>query len=233
MGLYCGAKLGYHYLRINIFQGWSLAHGHLELVHNGGRVDFHFDRPACYTSEPSLIFFALRTALVAATITMLDVTSVNSTDVGSTETATNLLNDRINLIAATTLLGVTYGIMSALFCMTTYSLLKKLLRRNARSGSHSNSLSRSRTEWRKTLLYLVYTSILFVLATLYAAGNSQNAIVAYVDNRLYPGGPYQYYITFMVGQTVMVMTDVTSLIILWMTDALIVSVDSRAHVGES
>lgn len=161
---------------------------------------------------------------------MLDVTSVNSR---SGETSTNLLNDRINLIAATTLLGATYGIMSTLFCMSTYSLLKKLFRRNARSGSHSNSLSRSRTEWRKTLFYLTYTSVLFVLATLYTAGNSQNAIVAYVDNRLYPGGPYQYYITFMAGQSVMVMTDVTSLIILWMTDALIVSVDSTARVGKS
>ncbi|KAF8550106.1 hypothetical protein OG21DRAFT_1420211 [Imleria badia] len=152
---------------------------------------------------------------------MFDVTSANSTGAGSSETSTNLLNDRINLIAATTLLGVTYGIVTTLYCMTTYSLLKKLFRRNTRSGSHSNSLSRSRTEWRKTLFYLTYTSILFVLATLYAAGNSQNAIVAYVDNRLYPGGPYQYYIMFMAGQGVMVMTDVTSLVILWMTDALI------------
>ncbi|KAI9457370.1 hypothetical protein HD554DRAFT_1779507 [Boletus coccyginus] len=152
---------------------------------------------------------------------MLDVTSVNSTDAGSSESSTNLLNDRINLIAATTLLGVTYGIMSTLYCMTTYSLLKKLLRRNPRSGSHSNSLSRPRTEWRKTLFYLAYTSVLFVLATLFTAGNSQNAIVAYVDNRLYPGGPYQYYVMFMAGQSAMVMTDVSSLIILWMTDALI------------
>lgn len=84
-------------------------------------------------------------------------------------------------------------------------------------------------EWRKTTFYVAYTSVLFVLATLYTAANSQNAIVAYVDNRLYPGGPYQYFVTFMAGQPVMVMTDVASLIILWMTDALIVSVDSRAH----
>ena len=164
---------------------------------------------------------------------MLDVTSANSTGAGSDETNTNLLSDRINLIAATTLLGVTYGIMATLYCMTTYSLLKKLYRRNTRSGSHSNSLSRSRTEWRKTLFYLAYTSVLFVLATLYAAGNSQNAIVAYVDNRLYPGGPYQYYIMFMVGQSVMVMTDVTSLVILWMTDALIVSDQYLALVRKS
>ena len=164
---------------------------------------------------------------------MLDVTSANSTGAGSDETNTNLLSDRINLIAATTLLGVTYGIMATLYCMTTYSLLKKLHRRNTRSGSHSNSLSRSRTEWRKTLFYLAYTSVLFVLATLYAAGNSQNAIVAYVDNRLYPGGPYQYYIMFMAGQSVMVMTDVTSLVILWMTDALIVSDQYLALVRKS
>lgn len=83
--------------------------------------------------------------------------------------------------------------------------------------------------WRKTLFYIVYTSALFVLATIYTAGNSQNAIVAYVNNRLYPGGPYQYYITFMAGQPAMVVTDVTSVIILWMTDALIVGFISRAR----
>ncbi|KAF8121143.1 hypothetical protein EV363DRAFT_956056 [Boletus edulis] len=150
---------------------------------------------------------------------MLDVTSTNTTAAGNSETGADHLNDRINLIAATTLLGVTYGIVTTLYCTTTYSLLKKLFRRNPRSGSHS--LSRSRTEWRKTLFYLIYTTVLFVLATVYTAGNSQSAIVAYVDNRLYPGGPYQYYIMYMAGQSVMVMTDVTALIILWMTDALI------------
>lgn len=85
-------------------------------------------------------------------------------------------------------------------------------------------------EWRKTLFYLAYTSVLFVLATLYTAGNSQNAIVAYVDNRLYPGGPYQYYTMFMASQSVMVMTDVTSVVILWMTDALIVSLHFPTRV---
>ncbi|KAG9310776.1 hypothetical protein JVU11DRAFT_8625 [Chiua virens] len=83
------------------------------------------------------------------------------------------------------------------------------------------ALSRSRAEWRKTLFYITYTSVLFIFATLFTAGNCQNAIVAYVDNRLYPGGPYEYYITYMTGQDVMVMIDVASLIILWMTDALI------------
>lgn len=163
--------------------------------------------------------------------TILDVTSTNSTNQGA-ESSSNLLNDRIDLMAATTLIGFTYGIMSTLYCMTTYFLLKKLFRRNTRSGSHPQSLSKTRTEWRKTLFYIVYTSILFILATLYTAGNSQNAIVAYVDNRSYSGGPYQYFIMYMAGQNVMVMTDITSLIILWMTDGLIVSVTSRAHVGK-
>lgn len=174
---------------------------------------------------------APRSVIVAATTTMLNVTSTNST--GSGETSIDLLNDRINLIAATTLLGLTYGIMITLYCMTTYSLLKKFFRRNSRSGSHPHSLSRSRMDWRKTLFYIVYTSVLFALATLYTAGNSQNAIVAYVDNRLYPGGPSQYFVMFMAGQDVMVMTDIASVIILWMTDGLIVSVGSCAHVGKN
>lgn len=162
---------------------------------------------------------------------MLNVTSANSTGAGSGETSVDLLNDRINLIAATTLLGVTYGVLTSLYCMTTYSLLKKLFRRHTRSGSHSNSLLRSRAEWRKTFFYLVYTSVLFVLATVYTAGNSQDAIVAYVENRLYPEGPYQYYIMFMAGQKIMIVTDISALMILWMTDALIVSVHSRTLVG--
>lgn len=77
-------------------------------------------------------------------------------------------------------------------------------------------------EWRKTLFHLAYSSILFVLATLYTAGNSQNAIVAYVDNRLFPGGPYLYYVQYMTGQSVMVMADISYFLIFWLTDALIV-----------
>ncbi|KAF9236536.1 hypothetical protein BU15DRAFT_49853 [Melanogaster broomeanus] len=147
----------------------------------------------------------------------MDATSGNST---ISESATDLLSDRIDLMAATTVLGVAYGIMTSLYFTTTYFLLKKLFRNNSRSHNpHSEPMSRN--EWCKTLFYLAYTSVLFILATLYTAGNSQNAIVAYVDNRLFPGGPYQYYVGYMAGQTVMVMTDITSLMILWLTDALI------------
>ncbi|KAF9218641.1 hypothetical protein BS17DRAFT_719999 [Gyrodon lividus] len=152
----------------------------------------------------------------------MDVTSGNSTtSAEGGESATDLLSDRINLMAATTVLGVAYGIMASLYFTTTHSLLKKLFRNDSRCGSNPHSDPRSRNEWRKALFYLAYTSVLFVLATLYTAGNSQNAIVAYVDNRLFPGGPYQYYVEYMTGQSVMVMTDVTSFMILWLTDALI------------
>ena len=142
-------------------------------------------------------------------------TVANATNAGSTETGAELFNDRVSLIAGTTLLGAFHGITTTLYCMTTYALLKKLLRRNTRS--------RVKTEWRKTMFYITYTSVLLVLVTLYTAGSSQNAIVAYVDNRLYPGGPYEYFITYMTTQRVMIMADVSALIIFWMTDALIVS----------
>ena len=88
-------------------------------------------------------------------------------------------------------------------------------------------------EWRKTLFYFAYTTVLFVLATLYTAGSSQNAIIDYVENRLYPGGPYEYYITFMAGQHVMIMTDIASLMILWVTDALIVRVNPYPRVSKN
>jgi hypothetical protein len=167
-----------------------------------------------------MVSLALRTALVTAAMTT-DVTSGNSTT--SAETATDLFNDRINLIAATTLIGAVYGILASLYVATTHFLLKKLSRINLRCSSNPHSDPRPRNERRQALFHLVYTSVLFVLATLYTTGNSQNAIVAYVDNRLFPGGPTQYYEEYMTGQSAMVMTDIASFMILWLTDALIVS----------
>ncbi|KAG8215536.1 hypothetical protein J3R82DRAFT_9194 [Butyriboletus roseoflavus] len=164
---------------------------------------------------------ALRTALVAATTTTANVTAANSTTTGSGETSIDLLNDRLDLISATTLVGFSYGVIFCLYGLVTYFLIKRLYRHNSRAGSQPRSFSSSRTMRCRTVFYITYTSVLFVLATLYTAGNSQNTIVAYVDNRLYPGGPYQFYISYMAGEKVMVMTDLSSLIILWMTDGLI------------
>ncbi|KIJ64176.1 hypothetical protein HYDPIDRAFT_90945 [Hydnomerulius pinastri MD-312] len=164
-----------------------------------------------------MVSLALRSALVAATT--LDVSSGNTTTTSS-ESPSDLLNDRVNLIAATTVLGVSYGIMISLYFTTSYFLLKRLFS-NSRCTSSPKSVPKSRLEWRKTLFHFVYSSVLFILATLYTAGNSQNAIVAYVDNRLFVGGPYQYYVEYMTGQSVMVMADISYFLIFWMTDALI------------
>lgn len=142
----------------------------------------------------------------------------------------DLLNDRLDLISATTVTGFSYGIITSLYCIVIHFLLKRLYRHDARSGSHPQSLFRSRSMRCRTLFYIAYTSTLFVLATLYTAGNAQNTIVAYVDNRTFPGGPYEYYITYMAGEPAMVMTDVSATLILWMTDGLIVSFDSCTRV---
>ncbi|KIK91757.1 hypothetical protein PAXRUDRAFT_613134 [Paxillus rubicundulus Ve08.2h10] len=164
-----------------------------------------------------MVSLALRTTLVTVAMST-DATPGNTT---SAETATGLFNDRINLIAATTVISAVYGILASLYVATTYFLLKKLFRSNSRCSSNPHSDPRPRNERRQALVHLIYTLVLFVLATMYTAGNSQNAVVAYVDNRLFPGGPTQYYEEYMTGQSAMVMTDIASFMILWLTDALI------------
>jgi hypothetical protein len=163
-----------------------------------------------------MVYPSLRPAFVAAAT--LDATSGNWT---TSESAADLLTDRIDLMAATTVLGVAYGIMISLYFTTMYFLMKRVFQNNSRCSSNPDIVPTSRNEWRKTFFYVAYTSVLFVLATLYTAGNSQNAVIAYVDNRLFPGGPSQYYMEYMTGQMAMVMTDIVSLVIFWLTDALI------------
>ncbi|KAH7882601.1 hypothetical protein F5I97DRAFT_1816674 [Phlebopus sp. FC_14] len=137
------------------------------------------------------------------------LTTLDSVSSGATEESSlDLLNDRLNLMAATTVIGVAYGVMISLYATCVFFLIKNL---RTKSGA----------EWRKSLFYIIYASTLFVLATLYTAGNSENAIVAYVDNRLFSGGPYVYYLEYMWNQPVMIMTDASYFLIFWLTDVLI------------
>ncbi|KIJ58316.1 hypothetical protein HYDPIDRAFT_119682 [Hydnomerulius pinastri MD-312] len=137
--------------------------------------------------------------------------STNGSQAPDTESPENLLNDRINLMAATTVPGITYGIMLSLYATCAYFLVQNLQR----------CRFSSRSEWYKNLFWLAYTTTLCILATIYTASEAQNAVLAYVDNRLFPEGPYEYYVQYMWNQPVMVMSEISYFLILWLTDALI------------
>ncbi|KIJ64198.1 hypothetical protein HYDPIDRAFT_40434 [Hydnomerulius pinastri MD-312] len=107
----------------------------------------------------------------------------------ATEPLEYLLNDRINLMAATTVPGIAYGIMLSLYATCAYFLVQNL-RRCRFSGS-------SRSEWYKNLFWLAYTTTLFILATIYTASDAQNAalglviVLQCIDPEIHPTGFFE------------------------------------------
>ncbi|KIJ65801.1 hypothetical protein HYDPIDRAFT_109821 [Hydnomerulius pinastri MD-312] len=116
---------------------------------------------------------------------------------------TEILDNTVNLVAVTTISGLFYGISLSLFTVCARSLVK--------------SLKVRRSAWVRTCCLLVYTTLMFVCATLYTAANSSNAVLDYVDHPLLPGG--QLYSVVYPARPITIMGEASYILMLWMADA--------------
>ncbi|KAF8974247.1 hypothetical protein BDZ97DRAFT_1751085 [Flammula alnicola] len=129
---------------------------------------------------------------------------LNGTYYGPNESATDIFLER-GFIAGGFLGGVGYGIQVTLYISCAMFLW------NAR-----------RVRGRRFMVLLGYITTLIIIATLFAAVQARTTEETYIDNRNYPGGPWQYFlsteylpINVMFYSTFIAGTFLADLLMLW------------------
>ena len=79
---------------------------------------------------------------------------------------------------------------------------------------------------RTTTLLLCYITLLLVVETIYSIVQARTVELMYIDNRNYPGGPWQYFLDTQ-NLAVNVMFYATLFLITFMCDLLVVCPASR------
>ncbi|KAG2022584.1 hypothetical protein CC2G_000321 [Coprinopsis cinerea AmutBmut pab1-1] len=115
-------------------------------------------------------------------------------------------------VAGDLLVGIGYGIQLVLFtsCATfLWSQIQSASRRNKRAN-------------RMSIFLLAYMSLLLTVETIYVAVQARTVQDIYVDNRNYPGGPWQYFlatqdkaINVIFYATLFVAAFLADLLVLW------------------
>lgn len=62
---------------------------------------------------------------------------------------------------------------------------------------------------------MIYTTILFILNTIYAACSARDVQLDYIDNRNYPGGPLQFFLA-----TTAIPVNVTAFVVFFIANVL-------------
>ncbi|KAJ7626845.1 hypothetical protein FB45DRAFT_1059766 [Roridomyces roridus] len=120
------------------------------------------------------------------------------------ETSADLFNEETWLQGAI-LCSVGYGVVLALFAMCFYLLIQQW------KGSHS----------RRSVFFLVYISIEFILASLFQGSIAKFVQLAFIEDRNFPGGPAAFEAAEFsipvdeIGNVAFVLTN-------WFSDALLV-----------
>lgn len=96
-----------------------------------------------------------------------------TTDAPYVETPTDVVFDRVNLMASHTIAATAYGIVVTLFGICVRLLL----------------LNVKRNGIRQTAFHLTYASAMLVLGTLYVSSGARTVQLAYVDHREFVQGP--------------------------------------------
>lgn len=119
----------------------------------------------------------------------------------------HLLTDQVNLIASTTITGVSFGIVLCLYIVCLNTLIKDL-----------------KTDGRRTAcIGIVYTTVMLLLGAVYCASNARSTQEAYVDNKNFPGGP-NAYANFIFDQPITIAGLIAFFGANWMTDAILASI---------
>ncbi|TFK62943.1 hypothetical protein BDN72DRAFT_803760 [Pluteus cervinus] len=115
-----------------------------------------------------------------------------------------LFYDTVNLMACTTVGAAAYGIMFTLYLICGYFLWAQMSKENR----------------RRNAFYLGYTTVMFILGTLYVASNAWIADLSYVQHRLYSDGPAAYALS-IYSEPNTVLGSVCWMLINFMADGLI------------
>lgn len=91
--------------------------------------------------------------------------------------STIFLDEALDLIGCTTILGVSYGIAFSLYCPCAWSLYLKIRQPDKRYQAGST---------------LGYITLLFFCATAYLSMNVRVIQLAYINHADFPGGPLRY-----------------------------------------
>ena len=79
-----------------------------------------------------------------------------------------------------------------------------------------------RTRGRQSTILLGYITLLFSVETIYVAVQARTVQLMYIDNRNYPGGPWQYFLDTQ-NLPVNVMFYATLFVMTFLSDLLVVS----------
>ncbi|KAJ6490171.1 hypothetical protein DFH09DRAFT_1208884 [Mycena vulgaris] len=122
--------------------------------------------------------------------------------------ADSFYNDSVNLVSSTTIAAVAYGVMFTLWSICVYFLLQQI-----------RTSSRERV---RSVVFLVYISLLFVLGTIYLATTTLATQLSYVQNHNFPGGPAAYNNFVLFSEPVGILSNVSYILANWMADGLLV-----------
>ncbi|KAG9316174.1 hypothetical protein JVU11DRAFT_2195 [Chiua virens] len=121
-----------------------------------------------------------------------------------------LYDGAVYLTGTTFVVGVTWGLMTALYVVCMHSLI-----RNLRSPKAS----------RKTAMLTAWITILWILSSLSSIANVYCTLDAFTWQWNYPGGPFTYLADHW-NQPVPKLAYTTYLLAMWFADALMVSLNS-------
>ncbi|KAJ7670412.1 hypothetical protein B0H14DRAFT_1027016 [Mycena olivaceomarginata] len=120
------------------------------------------------------------------------------------ESSADLFNEKMWLHGAV-LCTVAYGVVLTLFSMCFYLLVKGM----------------TRSSYKRSLFFLVYISVEFILATLFEGSLAKYVQLAFIEDRNFPGGPGAYEAAMFsipvdeIGNVAFVLTN-------WLSDGLVV-----------
>lgn len=134
-----------------------------------------------------------------------------SNGVPTDESPADFLSDSIHLIAFTTIEGTAYGIMFTLCVICTHLLI----------NNPSPSLKLDKY-YRRQSCFVAYIFIMFLLGTMYTASSARAIQLAYVNHRVFPGGPAFYGMLIFSRSNPVTLATVSYMVSNWLADGLIV-----------
>jgi hypothetical protein len=101
------------------------------------------------------------------------------------ESEIDIINER-SWLAGTILTAVAYGIVFILFVLTFKQLIRTITKDN----------------YTQRLFFIIYITLLFILATLYVGSLAKMTELGFIDYRLFPGGPGSLPFSSILGNIV-------------------------------
>lgn len=121
----------------------------------------------------------------------------------------------LNLASTTFIGGISWGIMTSLYVVCIYSLMRRL-----RSSGDAS---------RKTILLASWITIMWILSSTSTIANAYCDIYAFSWEMNYPGGPTAYMAT-QWNQPIPSLAAWTSSLTTWFADGLVVSPRLRPNI---